>query len=587
MKRVERVLKIAFILVFFLAVFVFVAAIFIKIDPGEAYIGSFNSFDLSEGWTVYLPDGSMLEDRDLPESIKVTEGQQITIERTLPDTISDGMRMGLRSSREEMKIYVDGQERGSYSVDDFATKRKSVVSAYVLVDLNAADAGKPIRVEISCSSNPTVRLNRITYAYGNNVWFPYVQDNINLVIVAVLMVFLGVFAIGLYVFIRKKVSEAKSVFYLALTIIIAGMWMLAESEIRQLIFNSPSLSNVFSFMLIEIIAAFGAMYCNEVQKRHYTRIYTILECVILIQVLTNIVLNVTGIVDFYDSLILSHSWSALTIVTVAGTLIADTVTKRSKAYKFTAIGLATLVFCSMLEIINFYLYNVVVMGFLLGIGLLVLLGFTIVQAVFDILRSAEKRRVEAEKSNRITFQTIASTIDAKDKYTGGHSDRVGHYAKLLSMEVAEDYGLTKQDIAAVSYIGRMHDIGKIGVPDSVLNKNGRLTDDEFELMKKHTIIGYDILKNIDYIPNLRAGVRSHHERWDGNGYPDGLKGEQIPLVARILCIADSYDAMTTDRVYRKKLDKATVLSELQKNGGKQFDPELSKVFISMIDRGVV
>ena len=155
------------------------------------------------------------------------------------------------------------------------------------------------------------------------------------------------------------------------------------------------------------------------------------------------------------------------------------------------------------------------------------------------------------------------------------------------MEIAEDYGLTKQDVASIAYIGRMHDIGKIGVPDSVLNKNGRLTDEEFELMKKHTIIGYDILKNIDYIPNLREGVRSHHERWDGRGYPDGLKGEQIPLFARILCIADSYDAMTTDRVYRKKLDRETVLSELVKNQGKQFDPELSNVFIDMIDRGVV
>ena len=133
----------------------------------------------------------------------------------------------------------------------------------------------------------------------------------------------------------------------------------------------------------------------------------------------------------------------------------------------------------------------------------------------------------------------------------------------------------------------MHDIGKIGVPDSVLNKNGRLTNEEFELMKKHTIIGYDILKNIDYIPNLREGVRSHHERWDGRGYPDGLKGEQIPLFARILCIADSYDAMTTDRVYRKKLDKATVLDELEKNSGKQFDPDLSKIFIGMINSGVV
>ena len=587
MKRVERVLKIAFILVFFLAVFVFTAALFVRIDPGEAYIGSFNSYDLSEGWTVYLPDGSVLEDHDFPDGIKVDRGQVITIERVLPDTISDGMRMGLRSSREEMKIYVDGQERGSYSVDDFSTKRKSVVSAYVLVDLNAVDAGKTISIEISCSSNPTVRLNRITYAYGNNVWFPYIQDNISLVIVAVLMVFLGVFAIGLYACIRKRVSEAKSVFYLALTIIIAGMWMIAESEIRQVIFNSPSLSNVFSFMLIEIIAAFGAMYCNEVQKHHYRKLYTILECVILIQVLINIVLNVTGIVDFYDSLILSHSWSALTIVTVAGTLIADTVTKRSRAYRFTAWGLATLVFCSMLEIINFYLYNVVTMGLFLGAGLLVLLGFTIVQAVIDILRSAEKRRVEAEKSNRITFQTIASTIDAKDEYTGGHSDRVGHYAKLLAMEVADDYGLSKQDISSISYIGRMHDIGKIGVPDSVLNKNGRLTDEEFELMKKHTIIGYDILKNIDYIPNLREGVRSHHERWDGRGYPDGLKGEQIPLFARILCIADSYDAMTTDRVYRKKLDKATVLSELRNNGGRQFDPDLSKVFIAMVEGGRV
>jgi HD-GYP domain-containing protein (c-di-GMP phosphodiesterase class II) len=587
MKRVERVLKIAFILVFFLAVFVFTAALFVMIDPGEAYIGSFNSYDLSEGWTVYLPDGSVLEDHDFPDGIKVDRGQVITIERVLPDTISDGMRMGLRSSREEMKIYVDGQERGSYSVDDFSTKRKSVVSAYVLVDLNAVDAGKTISIEISCSSNPTVRLNRITYAYGNNVWFPYIQDNISLVIVAVLMVFLGVFAIGLYACIRKRVSEAKSVFYLALTIIIAGMWMIAESEIRQVIFNSPSLSNVFSFMLIEIIAAFGAMYCNEVQKHHYRKLYTILECVILIQVLTNIVLNVTGIVDFYDSLILSHSWSALTIVTVAGTLIADTVTKRSRAYRFTAWGLATLVFCSMLEIINFYLYNVVTMGLFLGVGLLVLLGFTIVQAVIDILRSAEKRRVEAEKSNRITFQTIASTIDAKDEYTGGHSDRVGHYAKLLAMEVADDYGLSKQDISSISYIGRMHDIGKIGVPDSVLNKNGRLTDEEFELMKKHTIIGYDILKNIDYIPNLREGVRSHHERWDGRGYPDGLKGEQIPLFARILCIADSYDAMTTDRVYRKKLDKATVLSELRNNGGRQFDPDLSQVFIAMVEGGKV
>ena len=587
MRRFERVLKIAFVLVYIVALFVFSVAVFKQVDPGEAYIGSFDSNLLDDGWTIIYPDGHVEEKVSIPLDIDVEAGSVLAIEHTLPDDVGDGMRLGLRSSREEMTVYIADEQRSEYKVEDFIVKRKSVVSAFILVDLKDADAGQTLRIEMSSPSDPVIRINDINYAYGNNVWFSYIGHNINLVFIAILMICIGMFAIVVFLFIRKKVAEAKSVFYHAQTIIIAGLWMLSESELRQVIFHSPSLSNVFSFMLIEIIAAFGSMYCNEVQKHHYARIYTLLQSVILLQVLANIVLNVTGVVDFYDTLILSHAWSALTIIVVAGTLIADGITGRIRRYGFTAIGMVLLVIFSMLEIVNFYFINIVSMGFLLGIGLLMLLAFTTVQVVIDLIRSAEKRRRDLEKANRTTFQTIASTIDAKDRYTGGHSERVGHYAKLLCKAVAEEYGFTHDDISAVNYIGKMHDLGKIGVPDKVLNKNGRLTDEEFDLMKQHTIIGYDMLKNIDYIPGLRDGVRSHHERWDGGGYPDGLKGEKIPLYARILCIADSYDAMTADRVYRKKLSKETVLEELEKNKGKQFDPHLADVFIGMIKGGVV
>lgn len=186
-----------------------------------------------------------------------------------------------------------------------------------------------------------------------------------------------------------------------------------------------------------------------------------------------------------------------------------------------------------------------------------------------------------------TFQTIAGTIDAKDEYTGGHSERVGEYAAQIATWMAETYSFTADDIARIRQIGLMHDIGKIGVPDSVLNKKGRLTDEEYNLMKQHTVIGSDILKNIEDVAGLRDGVRHHHERYDGKGYPDGLKGDEITPFARILCIADSFDAMTSDRVYRGRLTGEQVLNEIEKNRGTQFAPEVADTVLAMIKDGLL
>lgn len=190
-----------------------------------------------------------------------------------------------------------------------------------------------------------------------------------------------------------------------------------------------------------------------------------------------------------------------------------------------------------------------------------------------------------EKNNQIqkmtlqTIATIANTIDAKDEYTRGHSRRVSEY----SMAIAQELGLSEDEVYNIRSVALLHDIGKIGVPDAVLNKPGRLTDEEYQLMKQHTIVGSEILKDIRMLPGIDVGARYHHERYDGKGYPDGLKGEQIPFIARIIAAADAYDAMTSNRVYRKRLDNGFVLQELKNGSGKQFDPQVVQALIRLLE----
>ena len=192
-----------------------------------------------------------------------------------------------------------------------------------------------------------------------------------------------------------------------------------------------------------------------------------------------------------------------------------------------------------------------------------------------------------EKNNQIqrmtlqTITTIANTIDAKDEYTKGHSKRVSEY----SAAIAEGLGLPEEEVQNIRSVALLHDIGKIGVPDSVLNKPGRLTDEEYQLMKQHTVTGGEILKDIGMMPGIDIGAKYHHERYDGKGYPEGLKGEDIPFIARIISVADAYDAMTSNRVYRKHLDSETVMQELKKGIGTQFDPEIAETMIQLLEKG--
>ena len=202
--------------------------------------------------------------------------------------------------------------------------------------------------------------------------------------------------------------------------------------------------------------------------------------------------------------------------------------------------------------------------------------------IFEIT-SAQIKKYQArhERDNEIineSIETFTGFIDAKDPYTNGHSKRVAIYTR----RIAEELGYDGEDLDRIYYIALLHDCGKIGVPDNILGKPGKLTEEEFEIIKSHTVRGGEILTHFKSLEDADEGARYHHERYDGKGYPEGRAGEDIPLIARMICVADSYDAMNTDRVYRKRLSREQIINELETNKGLQFDPNIADVMLGLI-----
>ncbi|WP_035295832.1 HD-GYP domain-containing protein [Brevibacillus thermoruber] len=209
-------------------------------------------------------------------------------------------------------------------------------------------------------------------------------------------------------------------------------------------------------------------------------------------------------------------------------------------------------------------------------------AFVIISVVlrqyYESIHKLAQKMDEIKSFNHKFLTAMAASIDARDHYTSGHSQRVAHWGR----EIARAIGLPEEKAEEVYFGGILHDIGKIGIEDQILNKRGKLTPEEYDKIKQHTVIGYEIILQAGMFHELLPAIRSHHERIDGKGYPDGLVGEEIPLMARILAISDAFDAMVADRPYRKGLPVEEALQEISRGAGTQFDAELAYHFIRII-----
>lgn len=282
---------------------------------------------------------------------------------------------------------------------------------------------------------------------------------------------------------------------------------------------------------------------------------------------------------------MSHAILLLTVFAVLFTFALDIKKDKKRRNLLAFIGLLAATVSVMIEGISTY-FVVSLSGIFVGIGMIILFSLNVLRTAGNIhmmelrrqKKELAKRKRQLEKVSLQMIQTLSTTIEAKDEYARGHSHRVAEYAALIAGEL----GWSSEEIMNLKYAAHLHDIGKIGIPDMLLNKPARLTPEEYSVIKEHTVIGAEILKNISLIPHVAEVARSHHEHYDGTGYPDGLAGEDIPLSARIVAIADSYDAMNSRRIYRNALPPEKIFEEIENNRGIQFDPELADIFLKLL-----
>ena len=378
--------------------------------------------------------------------------------------------------------------------------------------------------------------------------------------------------------------------YLGWCVIMAAVWMLGESKLRQLLLPNASALATMCFVMILLCPVPISYYIDTLQHGRHRKTFSIVENIAFFALLVCSVLHISGIADYIETLPVAHGLLALTVVIVFVTIFEDHKKGYFKGTGYTLVGLVFAMLCVLIESLSTY-FVVSISGIFIGIGMTILLVLNLVKTIHDIQemeRSRQKiemdeRRNQMEAISLQMMQTLSTTIEAKDEYTRGHSHRVAEYAALI----AEELGWDIKEIRNLRNAAHLYDIGRIGIPDSILNKPTRLTEEEYAVIKEHTIIGAEILKNITLIDHVKEVARSHHERYDGKGYPDGLKGEEIPLYARIIAIADSYDAMKSRKIYRNPLTDEIIYNEILQSRGKQFDPDIADIFLKLLDENRV
>lgn len=588
MKKVFRSDRIARFIFYFAFLFsvstigVLFAYQFFPKFSGEAYIGEPFYQSINSGWMLVREDGSRYE-INLPAVERAGTGERLIIENKVPDNVQDNMVILTRSSRQNIYIYVDEELRTEYVADKLNFWVRNVPSAYVFVPVSRSDAGRTVRIETWGSSFFLGTIQQVILAQSSSAW-NHLWTRYGIIILANLFLLVcGIiaFIISLIILIVTKIRP--KIIYLAYSLILFSFWAICESRLRQLIFKNASIAGivVFAFMVLMVIPLFT--YWDRIQRRRYNLWYNIVNGTILLFSVFTTIMYVTHQRDYFDFILINYVLIFLGIVLIFVTTLIDLKHGFLMEYHFSVAGMMIVLLAGILELILSRVMPFYAAGFIMSISLVLMLILSAVQGVRDIISGYQEREKRTSEQTLRTIKTVAGTIDAKDEYTGGHSARVADYAVALARALGKDEKYCRN----IHYIGLMHDIGKIGVPDSILNKKGSLVQDEFSLMRLHTTIGCEIIGDIESVTGLKEGVLHHHERYDGSGYPEGLVGDHIPEVARILCIADSYDAMTSNRIYRRRLTDEEVRSEYRNCSGTQFDPYMAEVFIKLLDAEVV
>ena len=529
-------------------------------------------------------DGSR-EKIAVPGRYDVAARETMTISTVLPDDF-DKTALAIRGSLQDVTFYVGDELREVYDTSDTRLFGKNSASRYVFCPTSAADAGKEVRILLRTNTTQYAGVvNTVYWGDKVDIWQYLFRCHASETIIAAFILFAGVvtilFSIALGVAYKTKFDME----YLGWCMIMGAIWMLGESKLRQLFLPNASTMAALCFVMILFCPVPILFYADTILRGKYHRLYQIIGYIATGNLFVCSFLHSFGVLDYIQTLPLGQLMLVATLAVVLITTIRALRHSTDKTDRLVLAGLIVVFITVAIETASTY-YMVTISGIFLGIGLLILLFINILRTIARIRnlelerrqKEMHRRREQMEKLSLQVLRTLSTTIETKDEYTRGHSHRVGEYAALIAREL----GWSQEEIINLKNTADLHDIGKIGVPDTILNKPTKLTEDEYIIIKDHTVIGAEILKNITLIPHAAEVARSHHERYDGTGYPDGLKGEDIPLYARVIAVADSYDAMSSRRIYRSALSRQEICEEIRSNQGKQFDPVIAEVFLRLL-----
>ena len=525
------------------------------------------------------------EEITVPGRYDLPVGETMVLTTRLPEDYHENT-MAIRSSLQDVKFYINGTLRASYNTSETRLAGKNSASRYIFCETSEADAGKELRIELTTHTyNYSGVVNTVLCGDKTDIWLTILNQYGPATYIALFIFFTGLVTILFSLALGKIYHSSFDMEYLGWCMIMGGVWMMGESKLRQILVPNASALGSLCFVMILLCPIPILLYADSIQKQLHRRLYTILGGLALLDFAVCSILTFFGIADYIETLPIGQIILCSILVVVFIHLFIYMHSSRRKSDRLLLLGLLAAIICISIEAISVY-FVTSISGLFIGIGMIILLFVNIIRTLRNLQdMELHRQKIEVEKSKQQTerislqmMQTLATTIEAKDEYTRGHSYRVAEYAALIAKEL----GWSQDEIINLKHAAHLHDIGKIGIPDSVLNKPTQLTEDEDNLLKKHTIIGAEILKDVTLIPHVAEMTRNHHEHYDGSGYPDGLAGTEIPIYARIIAVADCYDAMNSRRIYRNALSQDEIYEEILKNKGTQFDPEIADIFLTLL-----
>jgi putative nucleotidyltransferase with HDIG domain len=415
----------------------------------------------------------------------------------------------------------------------------------------------------------------MTDLFRNNLW-AFVRSSV-ILFVGLLFLIIGVFG--------KIIMNTAGLDFISFgtLCILIGFTGYNDTLILQVLTGHPSLIRVITYVCLIFLPYPALSFFASVSGSTRSKLVPAYLVLSLANFAAQVFLTHRGISDYYYMVNISHGIIILAFV-ATGYLLIRAIRQRAipkELLRCLTIGLAACAIGVGLDITRYYLQQSYGSSGYTRLGVLV---FTLLVLIYLFREQTRTLRLKQQENSLLISEittAFAKVIDMKDSYTNGHSFRVAKYTSMLAKELGYD----GETVERYYRIALLHDVGKIGIPKAVLNKPGKLTDEEYETIKSHTSKGYDVLKDISIMPELAVGAQSHHERPDGRGYPNHLKDGDIPRVAQIIAVADCFDAMYSNRPYRKRMNFDKAVSIIREVSGTQLTPEVVDAFLRLVDKG--